>query len=72
MSNRRKTGNPRSAPAWLACPDCTSTVVEVFYGRPPRAALSIEVAHSPTCPAWRHEGRELAIAFLPPDAEDKP
>jgi len=70
MSNKRKPAN--QAPergAWLRCPDCASTVHEDWYGQPPRLVLSIEVEHSPTCPVWRHDGRELVVAFLPPEDE---
>ncbi len=49
--------------AWVLCPDCNSTVRQVVYGEPPRAVLSIEVEHSDTCPAWREDGNEIALAF---------
>ncbi|MGI8699616.1 MAG: hypothetical protein ACR2JU_00105 [Nocardioidaceae bacterium] len=72
MSNRRRPANQPAPPdrnAWLLCPDCASQVHEVWYGQPPRLVLIIEVEHSETCPAWRQEGRELGVAFLPPDDE---
>ncbi len=72
MSNRRRprTDQP-PAFSWLLCPDCNSTVHEVWRGKPPRASLCIEVAHSETCPAWRFDGREVAIAFLPKSEVDQ-
>ncbi len=54
---------------WLLCPDCASTVHEVFSGTPPRAVLSIEVEHSDSCPVWHEDGRELALAFYPKEEE---
>lgn len=48
-------------PAWLLCPDCTSQVHEVWADR----TLRIEVAHSDSCPAWRDDGREVAIELAP-------
>ncbi len=51
---------------WLLCPDCSSSVHEVFYGEPPNLTLSIQVDHSPTCPVWHADGREVMIAIMPP------
>lgn len=71
MSNRRQPANQPDEPArWalLVCPDCASTVHEVWRGHEPYMVLSIEVEHSETCPAWRHEGRELGFAFGPDEA----
>lgn len=73
MSNRKRTRKPNSEPRsveWLLCPDCNSTVHEVWTGTPPRATLTIEVEHSDTCPVWRADGREFALAFLPKHEED--
>jgi len=70
MSNRRRPRDRASERgAWLLCPDCASQVHEVWSGQPPRLVLTIEVEHSETCPVWRHAGRELGVAFLPPEDE---
>jgi len=72
VSNKRKPANRPDEPdrgAWLLCPDCASTVHEVWSGQPPRLVLTVEVEHSDSCPVWRHDGREIAVAFLPPDTE---
>ncbi len=56
---------------WLLCADCSSTVHEIRAGEPPRMTLSIEIEHSDTCPAWQGDGREVAIAFLPPPEAER-
>jgi len=67
VSNRRRprATTPSPSTEWLRCPDCNSTVHEVFYGEAPQLVLSIEVEHSDSCPVWGEDSREVAIAFLP-------
>jgi hypothetical protein len=48
------------------CQDCDSTVHVVHR---PHKVMSIEVEHSPTCPAWKHDRREVALMFTPSAAQ---
>jgi len=51
----------------VRCEDCASTVHTV---QQPGAVMTVEVEHSPTCPAWRDPLREVALTFLPKAPDD--
>ncbi len=59
---------PTTRGEWLRCDDCDSTVHETWTG----AVLVIEVEHSSTCPVWREDAREVALAFLPSAERTEP
>lgn len=69
------TTKPRPPFEWLLCPDCASTVHEVLYGTRPNIVLSIELEHSPTCPAPKEKladnGNEIMLQFLPSSIADR-
>lgn len=69
MSNSRRPSTPSPDYSALRCDDCASEVRQVWYGRAPDLTLSIELEHSPTCPAPTGElaenGNEILLQLLP-------
>lgn len=65
-TRRLPAADPRCTP--FRCPDCASQVWEVWSGAAPDLWLTVEVEHSPSCPAWQHDGREFAVELLPKSA----
>lgn len=70
MSNRRKPRTVEPSTEWMRCPDCNSTVHEVWQGEAPSLVLRVEVEHSDTCPFWPDDDREVALMFVPNQVED--
>lgn len=53
-------------PEFIFCADCASTVsVEATEDH---KVMVFFVLHSPTCPAWSGDGREVGLALGPDDA----
>jgi hypothetical protein len=60
MSNRKKPEGAGHDDPFVRCADCKSTVHTVYHDG---GTMTVEVEHSPSCPMWRDDHREIALMF---------